>query len=348
MKDRLLYIDKFKGIAIFLVVCGHFIQYNVGDFEQNELFSIIYSFHMPLFMFISGYVTVKTTNIKIFENYPFFLRKKVIVLLVPFFSWQLIVLPFFFVRSVKVDIYQSLILLIKNPSSGLWFLWFLFFLVFIYSIFLFFSDKLKVRYGFLKDVILCFTLLVMLFSIRHFELINYIDSFILYFIFFFIGVFTGKYNFIKKFILNKNVFSISLLFFILLSGQYEFANQSIQNLILKLVISLSAIISLYYLVNNFLFYKGIDSLIVTWGQNSLIIYSTHFYLIDSFVNHKLSSDFNIFFTALLASCFAFAVIICCLYIFKIVEMSKILNFMLFGSHKSISIKVQDVIQFNEK
>ena len=44
--NRIKYIDMAKGIAIFLVVWGHVIQYggNSTDFYGNELFIFIYSF----------------------------------------------------------------------------------------------------------------------------------------------------------------------------------------------------------------------------------------------------------------------------------------------------------------
>lgn len=54
MNARISYIDQLKGIAILLVVLGHVIGYN--NCENSFLWRFIYSFHMPLFMFISGYV----------------------------------------------------------------------------------------------------------------------------------------------------------------------------------------------------------------------------------------------------------------------------------------------------
>lgn len=64
-RSRNLYLDVVKGIAIILVVFGHNIQYgsfecNNGDFFENPLFIAIYSFHMPLFMLISGYLFYHT------------------------------------------------------------------------------------------------------------------------------------------------------------------------------------------------------------------------------------------------------------------------------------------------
>ena len=53
------YLNTIKGTAIFLMLWGHCIQYcsaNSFDFFLNTAFKTIYSFHMPLFMLISGYL----------------------------------------------------------------------------------------------------------------------------------------------------------------------------------------------------------------------------------------------------------------------------------------------------
>lgn len=57
-KKREEWIDLVRGIAVILVVIGHCIQYMSGpdyDFWHNPVFEFIYSFHMQLFMLISGY-----------------------------------------------------------------------------------------------------------------------------------------------------------------------------------------------------------------------------------------------------------------------------------------------------
>lgn len=53
------YINALKGLAIFLMLWGHCIQICIPygcDFFENTVFKFIYSFHMPLFMLISGYL----------------------------------------------------------------------------------------------------------------------------------------------------------------------------------------------------------------------------------------------------------------------------------------------------
>lgn len=56
--EREEWLDQLKGFSIFLVVYGHCIQYLglSGTFWNNRIFQIIYSFHMSLFMMISGYL----------------------------------------------------------------------------------------------------------------------------------------------------------------------------------------------------------------------------------------------------------------------------------------------------
>lgn len=50
---RLRNIDLLKGILILLVIIGHILQ---GTFSENIWRYIIYTFHMPLFIGISGYL----------------------------------------------------------------------------------------------------------------------------------------------------------------------------------------------------------------------------------------------------------------------------------------------------
>lgn len=62
VKKRDAYLDIVKGIAIIMVVVGHCIQFGSGaefmegDFFYNDVFRFIYSWHMPLFMLVSGYL----------------------------------------------------------------------------------------------------------------------------------------------------------------------------------------------------------------------------------------------------------------------------------------------------
>jgi fucose 4-O-acetylase-like acetyltransferase len=55
MNKRNIYFDNTKFILIFLVVLGHFTNLNLNTPIMGGLNNIIYSFHMPLFIFITGF-----------------------------------------------------------------------------------------------------------------------------------------------------------------------------------------------------------------------------------------------------------------------------------------------------
>ncbi|MHC5251305.1 acyltransferase family protein [Listeria kieliensis] len=54
---RLQWIDNGRGVAMLLVILGHFLVLGVSRFSFiNALLVPIYAFHLPLFFFISGYL----------------------------------------------------------------------------------------------------------------------------------------------------------------------------------------------------------------------------------------------------------------------------------------------------
>lgn len=58
-RERLHYLDILKGMAIFLVVCGHVITMCIREIDRAAIFKFIGEIHMPLFFFISGWFTMK-------------------------------------------------------------------------------------------------------------------------------------------------------------------------------------------------------------------------------------------------------------------------------------------------
>ena len=58
MNERIGFVDYGKSIAIFLVILGHL---NIS----SQLYLFIYSFHIPFFFFISGYLFNNTLS---FQN----------------------------------------------------------------------------------------------------------------------------------------------------------------------------------------------------------------------------------------------------------------------------------------
>ena len=61
MKERVIFIDNLKAFAITCVILGHALQYFAGtNPERLVFFNLIFTFHMPLFMMMSGYFSVSS------------------------------------------------------------------------------------------------------------------------------------------------------------------------------------------------------------------------------------------------------------------------------------------------
>lgn len=126
MQKRDKYWDYLKGLAILLVLTGHSIQYGQGfDYLKNQIyfdnpiFKVIYGFHMPLFMFVSGYFFFHSVCKRSLNE---ILLNSLKTLYVP-------ILSFSFLRQLLVDVDLSLhgVILyfaksIYGSTHTLWFL----------------------------------------------------------------------------------------------------------------------------------------------------------------------------------------------------------------------------------
>ena len=71
IKIRYNILDNIKGILIFLVVFGHFLIGYALKHQKSLSYKIvnyIYGFHMPLFIFSSGFLS-KSNNSRNFKKY---------------------------------------------------------------------------------------------------------------------------------------------------------------------------------------------------------------------------------------------------------------------------------------
>lgn len=86
---REIYLDIAKGISILLVILGHIIQYTSlnNSFLNNEIWIFIYSFHVPLFMHISGQLLFKSLQ----KNKKNIISCKIKQLLTPVIVWGVII-----------------------------------------------------------------------------------------------------------------------------------------------------------------------------------------------------------------------------------------------------------------
>jgi fucose 4-O-acetylase-like acetyltransferase len=126
------FIDYLKGVAIFIVVWAHGIQYlnKEHHFSENWVYLIIYSLHMPLFMTISGYVAAFGWKRKEFEA---MLRLKFRQLIIPILCWAIpMTFILFYNEFLSREFLPATVLYLRSYIRilpyYLWFLWALFFI----------------------------------------------------------------------------------------------------------------------------------------------------------------------------------------------------------------------------
>lgn len=138
------YISNLKGLLIILVVVGHFAQILIGVFSDELKFIpqasvlFIYSFHMPLFVFVSGYLSKNIEK----------RRDRVLIdTLLPYLIFQLTIGVAKAVLMNDMSTFSNLF----YPEFGLWYL----ISLLIWRTFL--PNLLKIKYIFVVAVIMNLT-----------------------------------------------------------------------------------------------------------------------------------------------------------------------------------------------
>lgn len=134
-RARLLDIDTAKGIGIVLVVVGHVVSQQVpaGHEWYQQLKTAIYLFHMPFFMYLSGYVLGYAGSDRS-EGAGRFIARRADRLLLPFFAFGLLIIAgkVVFSQIVHVDNTQDSLLAYldgllvhtsRSPATSVWYLY---------------------------------------------------------------------------------------------------------------------------------------------------------------------------------------------------------------------------------
>jgi len=285
-KERNELLDLLKGFAILLVVLGHAVQHNLPKtFDSHPIFRVIYSFHMPLFMFISGYVSCIS-----FKGNIGTLFSRLRTLMLPFWSWFFF--SYFFYWAIHYNQHHQLpdfnykfFALLRNPGRGLWFLW----VLFANYVFLYLSLKITRKHA----VFILFVVYIFINVINmYFKPVADMATIGWYLLFFLSGYALKQYNVIDTKFFTRLSY-LSLLAFPILVWSWN-RNCTVQlSLLFKQDVNLQNAAS--YIYGLLVPFTGIfmsfaimgfalklpafiKSLFLYTGKISLEIYSTHFYL----------------------------------------------------------------------
>ena len=325
---RLDYIDALKGFAILLVVMGHVLACNYSNFREAlasnvqgvMLWKIIYSFHMPLFMFCSGFVFHKSKDFFSTKNTLTLIFRRFKGLIIPYISMG-------FISFLLIDrffIYWYLYCL---------FVFYAITVVFEWTMFHFKWWTIRIDSLFLLATSFLFLLLHGKFS--QFEWLPLIDlgHFSLYF-YFILGMIVRRHE-LHNFIQSHNIFfSISIvLFFGFTLANFHGISFPLSGLF-YLLIPLSAISCLLFFFQANQNKGKIFPLLQKCGNSTLEIYVLHVFFYISIpwggaldlLPCKMS-----FVLQLVTSFFSSAIMIAiCIAITNFVSKSSLLKMILFG------------------
>jgi len=125
--------DLLKGIAIFLVVMGHVLTMCIRDIDSSVAFKLIGEVHMPVFFFISGYFTYKTSTLKSFVAPN--LKRRFLQLMVPFFVVSSLWITYFPHSGLQSPLSSNIPdMLMSYWKDGYWFTLTLFELMLVYAL----------------------------------------------------------------------------------------------------------------------------------------------------------------------------------------------------------------------
>lgn len=283
-------LDILKGFLISIVVVGHSIQTTNINFDSNYLFKFIYSFHMPFFFLISGYLAFFSLSNKC--DVHSCVINKVRYLVIPFASWYII--AYFLHGHSLVDFTDYLLLLGYGVDRGLWYLWILFIM---YGI-LWIAFKLA-----LENIVRTYVILLFFIAIIPNSDVLGAKYLKWYLIFFLLGILINAYQpfferIYKKFDNYLVLFLISILFILgvyfiwsrnyiaggFFSSQYTF-------MAFKFFIAIIGIYIVYDFITKLSIFKS--SFIQSLGKNSLGIYILNFPIVGFLVHDFLINNFLI-------------------------------------------------------
>lgn len=134
--ERLIWVDRMRGLAILSVVIQHLTYYYQNDFMYHKLIGIA---NMSIFFFISGFIWAKTARIETWNDGLHYVIKKTIQLMLPFIVWTFIVAPYFFQTNWETWTFAKIVDEFVNPH--LWFLLALYGYTFYFVIFKIFNKQ---------------------------------------------------------------------------------------------------------------------------------------------------------------------------------------------------------------
>ncbi len=280
IKERDHQLDNIRGILLFLVVFGHALE--LLRFESviaEFVYDFIYTFHMPVFIFISGYLS---KNVEKGRSTAF--RQFFIPFLIFNTIWNVIQLITTSIVSIPID--SPTVFSFLNPGWALWFI----LALFIWKSFL--PDLIKIKN--IMVVILVIGVFSRLFS--EFNVFMSLSRMLVYSPYFVGGYLLSNDNYerIKKInisipiaiIITTLLFTYHFVYHTTLPTEFLWADRPYSHFSAEAIISICYGVILYIIGFGFTsvfirFTSHRKSRITKVGRNSMSVYILHTYIVGA-------------------------------------------------------------------
>lgn len=309
MSKRLLEFDLLKLIAIFLVLWGHCTQYFLTspDHCQEPVYRVIYTFHMPLFIMMSGFFAVSSLG----KSFRPFLLSKTLQLILPWLSWGSLFYVFLVLLSATDSSYGS------HLDHSLWFLKCLFACYLIFYVTFRFCRKIPVA-------------VVVSLAIAFFFPDRYVQTLYPYFL---VGALLN--HLYDRFVAHVHLIGgVSLVLFAVLSV-FNKTDVYWSRTLMSTLLALSGSLSCFAIVSalsGFIRQSALCQFLAKWGQYTLGVYILQSFLLEKLLAQYICLDqlSPVFANLVVNPALSVGLLIICVYISKAVLMNKYSALVFFG------------------
>lgn len=321
--ERNEYMDFLKGVCILTVIVGHSIT-NVD--KLSDLFNLIYSFHMPVLIFISAYLEEQNRK-KYDVCFYKMIEKRMLGLLVPYLSWNVIYSYKLFDGILHFEYKVLWDRIVGREQSGLWFLACLFGLKCVHAIYWHLQSKWKrdnVWINIFLMVMLELAIILLAIATRN----SYIVNMISYAIPYFAGVLLANTPFRERLVKNDGFVMLFMIFYLVVFQMFNFKNTSMVTQIIRIFLALCVIVLCCKYQTEWSNNKKWKKNMCMFGRYSLGIYLIHGY----FLNYEmvLAGIDSAYIAGMLATLLGVGVAYICVIIVKILSLSRYVARALFG------------------
>lgn len=277
---RMEWLDQAKAVCMYFVVLGH----SLLKVDKHGLFKIIYSFHMPIFFLLSGFVF----NPDKYKSIMDCIKDKIVKLIYPYILLNLLCIPLWYINvktgmvvkdsllTVLAGIFYSNAKVIRAPLNATWFIVTLFLAEIIYFIihryfkedrFIFIMSFGLFLLGIIspmgKDIIKAPMHLGVAFVAQFYYACGYLLR--------------KNFAYVMRFFEKRKIIKILCLlgiglFFAKINKQVDFSNENYRDVVDMLASSFSFSLAIICIIKNVHLHSNWMSFI---GKNTLIILALH-------------------------------------------------------------------------